>query len=27
VPLSRVNYIGAAVFGGLAVWTLIELVR
>jgi putative Ca2+/H+ antiporter (TMEM165/GDT1 family) len=27
VPLHRVNYVGAAVFAALAVWTLIELVR
>jgi putative Ca2+/H+ antiporter (TMEM165/GDT1 family) len=27
VPLHRVNYVGAAVFAVLAVWTLIELVR
>ena len=26
VPIHRVNYLGAAVFAGLAVWTLIELV-
>jgi Ca2+/H+ antiporter, TMEM165/GDT1 family len=27
VPLHRVNYIGAAVFGALALWTVVELVR
>ena len=27
VPLHRVNFIGAAVFAALAVWTLVELVR
>lgn len=27
VPLHKVNYIGAAVFAGLAVWTLIGLLR
>ena len=26
VPIYRVNYIGAAVFAALAVWTVIELV-
>ena len=26
VPIHRVNFLGAAVFAGLAVWTLIELV-
>ena len=25
VPIHRVNYLGAAVFGGLALWTLVEL--
>ncbi len=25
VPIHRVNYVGAAVFAGLAVWTLVEL--
>jgi putative Ca2+/H+ antiporter (TMEM165/GDT1 family) len=25
VPLHKVNYVGAAVFAGLAVWTLVEL--
>lgn len=27
VPIHRVNYLGSAVFAGLAVWTLVELVR
>jgi putative Ca2+/H+ antiporter (TMEM165/GDT1 family) len=27
VPLHKVNYLGAAVFGALALWTAIELVR
>ena len=27
VPIHRINFIGAAVFAGLAVWTLFELVR
>lgn len=27
VPIHRVNYIGATVFAGLAVWTLLELAR
>jgi putative Ca2+/H+ antiporter (TMEM165/GDT1 family) len=26
VPIRKINYIGAAVFAGLAVWTLVELV-
>jgi putative Ca2+/H+ antiporter (TMEM165/GDT1 family) len=26
VPIHKVNYLGAAVFGGLAVWTIAELV-
>jgi len=25
-PIERINYVGAAVFAGLAVWTLVELV-
>lgn len=27
VPIHKVNYVGAAVFAGLAIWTLVELVR
>jgi putative Ca2+/H+ antiporter (TMEM165/GDT1 family) len=27
VPIHKVNYLGAAVFAGLAVWTLAELIR
>ena len=27
VPIQRVNYLGAAIFGALAVWTAIDLVR
>jgi putative Ca2+/H+ antiporter (TMEM165/GDT1 family) len=27
VPIHKVNYIGAAVFAGLAVWTLVDLIR
>jgi putative Ca2+/H+ antiporter (TMEM165/GDT1 family) len=27
VPIQRVNYIGAAVFAALAVWTLVDLLR
>jgi len=26
VPLHKINYVGAAVFAGLAIWTLIELI-
>jgi putative Ca2+/H+ antiporter (TMEM165/GDT1 family) len=26
-PLHKVNYVGAAVFAGLAAWTLVDLVR
>ncbi|MCU1358411.1 MAG: hypothetical protein JWM89_3829, partial [Acidimicrobiales bacterium] len=26
VPIHKVNYVGAAVFAGLAAWTLIELI-
>ena len=27
VPIQRINYLGSAVFAGLAVWTLVELLR
>ena len=27
VPIHKVNYLGAAVFAGLALWTLAELIR
>ena len=27
VPLHRVNYVGAAIFALLSVWTLVELLR
>lgn len=27
VPIHKVNYVGAAVFAGMAIWTLVELVR
>lgn len=27
IPIHRVNYVGAAIFATLAVWTLVELVR
>ena len=27
VPIHKVNYLGSAVFAGLAVWTLVELAR
>lgn len=27
VPIQRVNYLGAAIFAGLAVWTLVDLLR
>ena len=27
VPISKVNYLGAAVFAALAVWTLVDLIR
>ena len=27
VPLHRINYLGAAVFATLAVWSLVEVVR
>ncbi len=27
IPIHRVNYVGAAIFASLALWTLVELVR
>ena len=27
VPIQRINYLGSAVFAGLAVWTLVDLLR
>ena len=27
IPLHKVNYVGAAIFGALAMWTLVDLVR